>query len=52
VIREGVHRLVDSVRRARIGATIAASYREQPQRAADDELAMANAMALTDAEPW
>jgi Arc/MetJ-type ribon-helix-helix transcriptional regulator len=52
VIREGVRHLADSVRRARTGAAIAQSYREQPQTADDDDLAMANAVALTEAEPW
>jgi Arc/MetJ-type ribon-helix-helix transcriptional regulator len=52
VIRQGVHHLADSVRRARIGAAIAQSYREQPQSAEDDDLAMASAIALTEAEPW
>jgi hypothetical protein len=51
-MRQGVHHLADSVRRARIGAAIADSYRQQPQTADDDELAMANAIALTEAEPW
>lgn len=52
VIREGVHQLAESVRRARIGETIAASYRLRPQTADDDELALASALALTEAEPW
>lgn len=52
VIRRGVHHLADSVRRARVGASIAASYRETPQTADEDELAMASAVALTEAEPW
>ena len=52
VIRRGVHYLADSLRRARIGAAIAESYREHPQTAEDDELAMASANAITDAEPW
>jgi Arc/MetJ-type ribon-helix-helix transcriptional regulator len=52
VIRRGIHHLAESVRRARIGASIAASYRERPQTPEDDELAMASAMALTEAEPW
>jgi len=52
VIRYGVHQLADSVRRARVGASIARSYRENPQSPEDDELAMASAMAMTDAEPW
>jgi Arc/MetJ-type ribon-helix-helix transcriptional regulator len=52
VIRRGVHVLADSVRRARIGESIARSYREVPQTPEDDELAMASALALTEAEPW
>lgn len=52
VIRRGVHQLADSVRRASVGASIARSYREDPQSPEDDELAMASAMAMTDAEPW
>ena len=34
------------------GAAIAASYREHPQTLDDNELAMASAIALTEAEPW
>jgi Arc/MetJ-type ribon-helix-helix transcriptional regulator len=52
VIREGLRHLADSVHRARIGAAIAQSYRDQPQTADDDELALASAVALTEAEPW
>lgn len=52
VIRRGLHHLADSVRRARVGAAIAASYRAQPQNLEDDELAMASAIAMTEAEPW
>ena len=52
VIRRGVHDLVDSVRRAQIGETIAASYREVPQTDDEDGLAMANAVAMTEAESW
>jgi Arc/MetJ-type ribon-helix-helix transcriptional regulator len=52
VIRRGVLHLADSVRRARTGAAIAASYRDQPQTPDDDDLAMASAIALTEAEPW
>jgi Arc/MetJ-type ribon-helix-helix transcriptional regulator len=52
VIRRGVHLLGDSVRRARVGASIARAYRELPQTAEDDELAMASAIAMTEAEPW
>jgi hypothetical protein len=52
VIRRGVLHLADSVHRAGVGAAMAASYREHPQTADDDELAMASAIALTEAEPW
>ncbi len=52
VIRRGVHHLADSVRRARVGRAIAESYRQRPQSAEDDELAMASAIAMTEAEPW
>lgn len=52
VIRRGVHHLADSVQRARVGASIAQSYRERPQTPEDDELAMASATAMTEAEPW
>ena len=52
VIRRAVVHLADAVRRARVGAAIADSYRQRPQTAEDDELAMASAIALTEAEPW
>ena len=52
VTRRGVHHLADAVHRAQIGAAIAQSYREQPQGSEDDALAMANAIAMTEAEPW
>ena len=52
VIRMGVRHLADLMRRARIGADIAQSYRERPQTREDDDLAMANAIAMTEAEPW
>jgi len=52
VIRQGVHHLADSVRRASVGRAIAESYRTHPQTAEDDALAMASAIALTEAEPW
>jgi Arc/MetJ-type ribon-helix-helix transcriptional regulator len=52
VIRRGVRHLADTVRRARVGAAIATSYRERPQSPDDDGLAMASAIALTEAEPW
>lgn len=52
VIRKAVEHLAGAVRRARVGATIAESYRTRPQTSEDDDLAMANAIALTEAEPW
>ncbi|MGI8792214.1 MAG: hypothetical protein ACR2H3_03405 [Acidimicrobiales bacterium] len=52
VIRRGVHHLADSWRRDRVGASIAQPYRERPQTLEDDELAMASAVAMTEAEPW
>jgi Arc/MetJ-type ribon-helix-helix transcriptional regulator len=52
VVRKAVVRLADAVRRAKDGASIAASYEEVPQSADDDRLALANAIAMTEAEPW
>ncbi|MDQ6909516.1 MAG: ribbon-helix-helix domain-containing protein [Actinomycetota bacterium] len=52
VVRRAVAHLADAVQRARTGEVIAASYRSEPQSAEDDDLAMANAIALTEAEPW
>lgn len=52
VIRRAVVQLADAVRRMRVGAAIAESYRQRPQTPEDDELAMASAIALTEAEPW
>ncbi|MFT7601806.1 MAG: Arc/MetJ-type ribon-helix-helix transcriptional regulator [Acidimicrobiales bacterium] len=52
VIRQGIHDLAESTRRSRVGATIADSYRATPQAPEDDELAMASAVAMTEAEPW
>ena len=52
VVREAVVRLADAVRRAEDGAAIAASYQESPQSADEDQLALANAIAMTEAEPW
>jgi Arc/MetJ-type ribon-helix-helix transcriptional regulator len=52
VIRRAVHQLAEAVRRAHVGAAIADSYREHPQSPDDDDLAMASAIALTEAEPW
>ncbi len=52
VIRRSLHHLADAVRRAEVGEAIAASYRAVPQTPDDDRLAMANAIAMTEAEPW
>lgn len=52
VIRRAVERLHDAVRPAQVGESIATSYRDRPQSAEDDEMAMANAIAMTEAEPW
>ena len=43
---------LESIRRVRAGAAIADSYRATPQAAEDDDLAMANAEDITEAEPW
>lgn len=51
-IRLAVAELVDRRRRARVGAAIAAAYAALPQDADDDALALAQANALTAAEPW
>ncbi len=52
VIRNAVEHLSSAVQRARTGELIAESYRTVPQTAEDDALAMANAIAMTEAEPW
>jgi len=52
VIRRAVELLDDAVRRARVGQSITDSYRTDPQTPEDDELALANAIAMTEAEPW
>jgi Arc/MetJ-type ribon-helix-helix transcriptional regulator len=52
VIRRGVHHLADSIRRMQVGAAIVESYQECPQAPEDDALAMASAIAMTEAEPW
>lgn len=52
VIRLAVARLHDAHARRQVGEAIAAAYRALPQTAEDDALAMANANALTQAEPW
>ena len=52
MIRLAVAEVHDAHRRRRIGQSIADAYRATPQSSADDELAMANAVMLTEAEPW
>ncbi|MDE0652666.1 MAG: hypothetical protein OXI26_03345 [bacterium] len=52
VIRLAVEHLAESVERARVGKAIADSYQAQPQTVDDDVQAMANAIAMTEAEPW
>jgi Arc/MetJ-type ribon-helix-helix transcriptional regulator len=52
VIRLAVARLAEQHHRAKTGEAIAAAYRAQPQTADEDAWAHANAVALTEAEPW
>lgn len=52
VVRRAVDHLDQAIRRAHTGESIAASYRRRPQFDEDDTLAMANAIAMTEAEPW
>jgi Arc/MetJ-type ribon-helix-helix transcriptional regulator len=51
-IRLAVERLVDAHRRERIGQAIAAAYEDRPQTPEEDELALASAIALVEAESW
>ncbi len=52
VIRLAVERLFDAHRRRTIGEQIAAAYRTVPQTDDEHAWAVANAIALTEAEPW
>ena len=52
VIRRAVEYLAKSSERAQIGVSIADSYRARPQTLDEDAQAMANAIAMTEAEPW
>ena len=52
VVRQAVDHFADSIRRAREGEAIAASYRQVPQGSTEDAAALANAIAMTEAEPW
>jgi Arc/MetJ-type ribon-helix-helix transcriptional regulator len=51
-VRLAVAELYQRHKRAEVGRAIAEAYRTQPQSADDDALALANALALTEAEPW
>ena len=52
VIRKAVDRLAESEEHDRVGRMIADSYRRQPQSASDDAMALANGIAMVEAEPW
>ena len=52
VIRQAVDHFADSIRRFREGEAIAASYRRLPQSPEENAAALANAIAMTEAEPW
>lgn len=52
VIRKAVDYLARSVERERVGQMIADSYRRQPQSASDDAMALANGIAMVEADPW
>lgn len=52
VVRRAVDNFAASIRRAREGEAIAASYRQVPQGPEEDASALANAIAMTEAEPW
>ena len=52
MIQRAVDRLAESIERDRAGQMIADSYRRQPQSPEEDAMAMANAVAMVEAEPW
>ncbi len=52
VIRRSVAHMRRSIEREQAGERIAASYRDRPQTPQDDAAALANALGMTDAEPW
>ena len=52
VIRKGLEHFAGSTERAQIGVSIAGSYRALPQTPDEDAQAMANAVAMTEAELW
>jgi len=51
-IRLAVAQLHERHRRSKLGRAIADAYRAAPQTDDDDASALANANALTEAEPW
>ncbi len=51
-IRLAVERLADAHRREQIGRAIAEAYEALPQTDEENELALASAIALSEAEPW
>lgn len=52
VVRRAVRYFDDAVHRAEIGLAIAESYRNDPQSDEDNAMALASAIAMTEAEPW
>ena len=52
VIRQAVGWYDDALRRHRVGKAIEDHYLQHPQTEADHAQAMANAIALTEAESW
>lgn len=52
VIRLAVEQLADAHRRRIVGQSIVDAYRLMPQTAEENDLALANAIAMTEAEPW
>ncbi len=51
-IRLAVERLVEAHRREQVGRSIVEAYTALPQTAEEDDLAMASAIAMTEAESW
>ena len=52
VIRQAVCWYDDALKRHRVGKAIEDHYLQHPQTEADHAQAMANAIAMTEAEPW
>ena len=52
VIRNALQHYFNYLKRRSIGKQIAESYKRTPQNSAEDELAIANAFALTEEESW